>query len=44
MPQVAGACEDDGITAFMPKPMTSSAKAVGRFDKTDLIYIAKDDE
>jgi hypothetical protein len=38
------ACEDDGITAFVPKPMTSNAKAAGRFDKTDFIYIAKDDE
>jgi hypothetical protein len=32
------ACEDDGITAFVPKPMTSNAKAAGRFDKTDFIY------
>ena len=38
------ACEDVGITAFVPKPMTSGAKAVGRFDKSDFIYIAKDDE
>jgi transposase len=38
------ACEDAGITAFVPKPMTSNAKAEGRFDKSDFIYIAKDDE
>ena len=38
------ACEDDGITTFVPKPMTSNAKAAGRFDKTDFVYIAKDDE
>lgn len=38
------ACEDVGITAFVPKPMTSGAKAAGRFDKSDFIYIAKDDE
>lgn len=38
------ACEDAGITAFVPKPMTSGAKAAGRFDKSDFIYIAKDDE
>jgi transposase len=38
------ACEEDGITAFVPKPMTSNAKAAGRFDKTDFVYIAKDDE
>lgn len=38
------ACEDTGITAFVPKPMTSNAKAEGRFDKGDFIYIARDDE
>ena len=38
------ACEDAGITAFVPKPMTSNAKAHGRFGKGDFIYIAKDDE
>ncbi|WP_213959977.1 MULTISPECIES: IS1182 family transposase [unclassified Variovorax] len=38
------ACEDAGITAFVPKAMTSNAKAHGRFDKRDFIYIAKDDE
>ena len=38
------ACEDAGITTFVPKPMTSNAKAEGRFDKGDFIYIAKDDE
>ncbi|VTU41478.1 hypothetical protein RA8P1_00015 (plasmid) [Variovorax sp. RA8] len=38
------ACEDAGITTFVPKPMTSNAKAEGRFDKTDFIYIASADE
>jgi hypothetical protein len=38
------ACEDEGIAAYVPKPMTSNAKAEGRFDKTDFIYIARDDE
>jgi transposase len=38
------ACEDAGITAFVPKPKTSNAKAEGRFDKSDFVYIAKDDE
>jgi hypothetical protein len=38
------ACEDAGIKAFVPKPMTSNAKAEGRFSKADFIYIAKDDE
>jgi hypothetical protein len=37
-------CEDAGITTYVPKPMTSNAKAEGRFDKSDFIYIAKDDE
>jgi hypothetical protein len=31
------------VTAFAPKPMTSNAKAKGRFDKTDFIYIVRDD-
>ena len=38
------ACADAGIAAYVPKPMTSTAKAEGRFDKSDFIYIAKDDE
>lgn len=38
------ACEDAGIATFVPKPMTSNAKADGRFDKSDFIYIVKDDE
>jgi transposase len=38
------ACDDAGIAAYVPKPMTSNAKAEGRFDKADFIYIAKDDE
>ena len=38
------ACEDAGITAYVPKSMTSSANADGRFDKGDFIYVARDDE
>src|SRR5512140_210907 len=38
------ACEEAGITPFVPKPMTSNAKAEGRFGKNDFVYIAKDDE
>ena len=38
------ACEDADIAAYVPKPMTSSAKAAGRFDKGDFIYIAREDE
>ena len=42
-PQIK-ACHDAGVAAILPKPMTSNAKAEGRFDKADFIYIAKDDE
>jgi hypothetical protein len=38
------ACEDAGITTFVPKPMTSNAKAEGRFDKTDFVFIAERNE
>jgi hypothetical protein len=38
------ACEDAGITAYVPKSMTSSANADGRFDKGDVIYVASADE
>ena len=37
-------CHDAGIDAILPKPMTSNAKAENRFDKSDFIYIARDDE
>jgi len=42
-PQIKG-CADQGMKPFVPKPMTSNAKAEGRFDKADFVYIAKDDE
>jgi transposase len=38
------ACDDAGIAVLVPKPMTSGAKAQGRFDRSDFIYIAGDDE
>ncbi len=38
------ACIEAGITPLVPKPMTSNAKAEGRFSKADFIYVAKDDE
>ena len=31
-------CHDAGIIAFVPKCLTSGAKAAGRFDKADFIY------
>jgi transposase len=37
-------CEDAGVAMYIPKPMTSNAKAEGRFSKNDFIYIARDDE
>src|SRR6187402_2583350 len=37
------ACDEAGITPLVPKPMTSNAKAEGRFSKADFIYIARDD-
>ena len=37
-------CEQQGITALVPKPLTSNSKAAGRFDKRDFIYITKRDE
>jgi transposase len=36
-------CEAAGITVILPKPMTSTAKAAGRFGKQDFIYLAADD-
>lgn len=37
-------CHEAGIEVLIPKPTTSNAKAEGRFDKADFVYIAKDDE
>jgi transposase len=37
------ACEEAGITVTLPKPLTSGAKAAGRFGKQDFVYIADDD-
>jgi transposase len=36
-------CEQAGITVTMPKPMTSNAKAEGRFGKQDFCYVAEED-
>jgi hypothetical protein len=38
------ACEETGVAAIVPKPVTSNARAEGRFDKTDFMYIASVDE
>ena len=37
------ACHDAGITVTLPKPLTSGAKAKGRFGKQDFVYLAEDD-
>jgi hypothetical protein len=37
------ACEEAGITVTLPKPMTSNAKADGRFGKQDFRYMAGED-
>jgi hypothetical protein len=37
------ACETVGITVTLPKPMTSSAKAAGRFGNQDFVYVAAED-
>ena len=37
------ACEEAGITVTLPKPMTSNAKAEGRFGKQDFRYVAAED-
>ena len=37
------ACAKDGITVTLPKPMTSGAKAEGRFGKQDFAYLPDED-
>ncbi len=37
------ACDDAGIAVTLPKPMTSGAKAKGRFGKQDFVYMAEKD-
>jgi len=37
------ACEQAGMTPLVPKPLTSGAKAKGRFGKQDFVYIPEDD-
>jgi len=37
-------CEQASITPLVPKPLTSNAKAEGRFDKRDFVYNKKRDE
>src|SRR5579863_6663322 len=37
------ACESLGLTPYVPKPMTSGAKAMGRFGKQDFVYLPDQD-
>jgi len=37
------ACEQAGIAVTLPKPMTSGAKAAGRFGKQDFVYLPQED-
>jgi Transposase DDE domain len=37
------ACHEAGITATLPKPLTSGAKADGRFGKQDFAYLPEED-
>ncbi|RKE25887.1 transposase [Paraburkholderia sp. BL23I1N1] len=38
------ACELAGITAYVPKPLTSASRKKGLFTKRDFIYVARSDE
>lgn len=38
------ACHDANITAYVPKPMTSGAKADGRFNKDAFVYSSAKNE
>ena len=38
------ACDQAGMTPLVPKPLTSGAKAEGRFGKQDFVYIPEDNE
>src|SRR5471032_2863293 len=38
------ACEQAGITTFVPKPLTSGSKAEGRFGKQDFIYLSSSED
>ena len=37
------ACETMGVTPYVPKPLTSGAKAAGRFGKQDFVYLPDQD-
>jgi hypothetical protein len=37
-------CDQAGINALVPKPLTSNSKADGRFDKRDFVHLPEQDE
>ena len=37
------ACEEAGIVANVPKPLTPYARAEGRFDRSDFVYECESD-
>jgi transposase len=37
------ACEEAGITAYVPKSLTSGNRALGLFDKRDFVYVSEED-
>jgi transposase len=37
------ACEQAGVTVYLPKPITSGLNVKGRFGKQDFVYVATDD-
>jgi transposase len=37
------ACEAIGVTPYVPKPMSSPARAKGRFGKQDFVYVVEND-
>jgi hypothetical protein len=37
-------CSEDGIIQLVPKPQTSNNKAAGLFDRSDFVYVQRDDE
>ncbi|KSW28355.1 transposase [Pseudomonas sp. ADP] len=38
------ACDQSGITTYVPKPLTSNSKADGRFGKQDFVYVPEKNE
>ena len=37
------ACEQAGVEVYVPRPLTSNARAAGRYDRRDFVYDSKSD-